>query len=168
VDQPKCVFVCVCKHGNSAAAALACLWPAQVAVRNVRKDVLKKVEKGPELSKDLKKGLEDAIQKLTDTYCTKVGPPAHGAQGRGPEAPPFVLARVMLPSQGMARGGSPGAQRHLYPSPVPSSIPHVRPRKPPKPLTVNLLSLDGCPSTYLFYSPTVGPRFCLVKARSCK
>ncbi len=43
---------------------------------------------------------------------------------------------------------------------------------------VNLLSLDGCPSTYffiprrwpkhLFYSPTVGPRFCLIKARSCK
>ncbi len=43
--------------------------------------------------------------------------------------------------------------------------------------TVESLCLDGCPQTYLFYSPTVtnfflywptvGRRFCLINARSC-
>jgi len=45
----------------------------KVAVRNVRKDIMKKIDKyGDAFSKDAKKGLEDAIQKLTDTYCKKV------------------------------------------------------------------------------------------------
>jgi hypothetical protein len=33
--------------------------------------------------------------------------------------------------------------------------------------TVKLVCLDGCPSTF-FFPHTVGPRFCLIKARSCK
>lgn len=43
----------------------------KVAVRNVRKDVLKKAEK-IDFSKDQKKGFEDSIQKITDGYIKKV------------------------------------------------------------------------------------------------
>lgn len=43
----------------------------KVAVRNVRKDALKKLDK-VELPKDDKKSLEDDIQKLTDTYVKKL------------------------------------------------------------------------------------------------
>ncbi|GAX83290.1 hypothetical protein CEUSTIGMA_g10716.t1 [Chlamydomonas eustigma] len=43
----------------------------KVALRNVRKDVMKKIDK-VEFSKDAKKNLEDAIQKLTDQYVKKV------------------------------------------------------------------------------------------------
>ncbi|KAJ9531861.1 hypothetical protein QJQ45_022028 [Haematococcus lacustris] len=46
---------------------------AKVAVRNVRKDVMKKLDKhGDAFSKDAKKTLEDGIQKSTDTYCKKI------------------------------------------------------------------------------------------------
>ncbi|GIL64769.1 hypothetical protein Vafri_18647 [Volvox africanus] len=43
----------------------------KVAVRNVRKDAMKKAEK-VELPKDDKKALEDDIQKLTDSYVKKL------------------------------------------------------------------------------------------------
>jgi ribosome recycling factor len=43
----------------------------KVAVRNVRKDAMKKLEKG-EFGKDAKKQLEDDVQKLTDGYVKKV------------------------------------------------------------------------------------------------
>lgn len=43
----------------------------KVALRNVRKDIMKKIDK-VEFSKDTKKDLEDAIQKLTDAYVKKV------------------------------------------------------------------------------------------------
>ncbi|KAG2489858.1 hypothetical protein HYH03_011661 [Edaphochlamys debaryana] len=43
----------------------------KVAVRNVRKDAMKKADK-VELPKDDKKALEDDIQKLTDSYVKKV------------------------------------------------------------------------------------------------
>ena len=42
-----------------------------MALRNVRKDIMKKIDK-VEFSKDTKKDLEDAIQKLTDAYVKKV------------------------------------------------------------------------------------------------
>lgn len=43
----------------------------KVAVRNIRKDVLKKADKF-DFPKDQKKAVEDAIQKLTDTYVKKL------------------------------------------------------------------------------------------------
>lgn len=43
----------------------------KVAVRNVRKDVLKKMDKY-EFPKDTKKSIEDDIQKLTDSFIKKV------------------------------------------------------------------------------------------------
>jgi ribosome recycling factor len=44
---------------------------AKVAVRNIRRDVLKTVSK-QELSEDDKKAVEKEIQKLTDQYIKKV------------------------------------------------------------------------------------------------
>jgi ribosome recycling factor len=43
----------------------------KVAVRNVRKDAMKRLDKH-EFPKDTRKGLEDAIQKVTDGYVKKV------------------------------------------------------------------------------------------------
>eukprot|EP00775_Hariotina_reticulata_P010500 gene10500-10660_t len=43
----------------------------KVAVRNIRKDVLKKLDKY-EFPKDTKKGLEDSIQKVTDSFVKKL------------------------------------------------------------------------------------------------
>lgn len=44
---------------------------AKIAIRNVRKDVMKKADK-VDFSKDQKKDLEDKIQKVTDSYVKKV------------------------------------------------------------------------------------------------
>lgn len=44
----------------------------KVSLRNVRKDVMKKIDKVDGFSKDSKKDLEDAIQKLTDASVKKV------------------------------------------------------------------------------------------------
>lgn len=43
----------------------------KVAVRNIRKDVLKKLDKY-DFPKDTKKDLEDSIQKVTDAYVKKL------------------------------------------------------------------------------------------------
>lgn len=43
----------------------------KVAVRNVRKDILKRLDKY-DFPKDAKKGLEDSIQKLTDGFVKKL------------------------------------------------------------------------------------------------
>jgi ribosome recycling factor len=48
---------------------------AKVAVRNIRRDAndaLKKLNKGNEISEDELSNLEDDVQKLTDTYVSKV------------------------------------------------------------------------------------------------
>jgi ribosome recycling factor len=44
---------------------------AKVAVRNVRKDALKKLDKG-DFGKDARKQLDDEVQKITDGYVKKV------------------------------------------------------------------------------------------------
>jgi ribosome recycling factor len=47
----------------------------KVAIRNIRKDCnehVKKAEKAKELSEDLSKDAQDAIQKITDSYIAKV------------------------------------------------------------------------------------------------
>lgn len=44
----------------------------KVALRNVRQDVMKKINKVEGFSKDSKKDLEDAIQKLTDASVKKI------------------------------------------------------------------------------------------------
>lgn len=43
----------------------------KISVRNVRKDAIKKLDKY-DFPKDTKKGLEDSIQKLTDSYVKKL------------------------------------------------------------------------------------------------
>jgi ribosome recycling factor len=43
----------------------------KVAVRNVRKDALKRLDKH-DFGKDARKGVEDAIQKTTDRYVKSV------------------------------------------------------------------------------------------------
>ncbi|KAF5836907.1 ribosome recycling factor-domain-containing protein [Dunaliella salina] len=46
---------------------------AKIAVRNVRKDVMKLIDKyGDAFAKDARKSLENEIQKLTDVYCKRV------------------------------------------------------------------------------------------------
>eukprot|EP00200_Dunaliella_tertiolecta_P001927 CAMPEP_0202352430 /NCGR_PEP_ID=MMETSP1126-20121109/8632_1 /ASSEMBLY_ACC=CAM_ASM_000457 /TAXON_ID=3047 /ORGANISM="Dunaliella tertiolecta, Strain CCMP1320" /LENGTH=283 /DNA_ID=CAMNT_0048944653 /DNA_START=44 /DNA_END=895 /DNA_ORIENTATION=- len=46
---------------------------AKIAVRNVRKDVMKLIDKyGDAFAKDARKSLENEIQKLTDAYCKRV------------------------------------------------------------------------------------------------
>lgn len=47
----------------------------KVAVRNVRRDAMKqldKLEKDSDISEDLKKSLSDSVQKLTDQYVEKI------------------------------------------------------------------------------------------------
>lgn len=47
----------------------------KVAVRNVRRDAMKtieKLEKDGGVSEDGRKGLEDAVQKLTDEYVKQI------------------------------------------------------------------------------------------------
>ena len=43
----------------------------KVAVRNVRKDAMKRMDKH-DFSKDARKALEDAVQKVTDRYVKTV------------------------------------------------------------------------------------------------
>jgi ribosome recycling factor len=43
----------------------------KVAVRNIRKDILKRLDK-QEFPKDTKKDLEDSVQKKTDGYVKKL------------------------------------------------------------------------------------------------
>lgn len=47
----------------------------KVAIRNVRRDAMKtieKLEKDAVISEDARKGLEDAVQKLTDEYIKQI------------------------------------------------------------------------------------------------
>lgn len=59
------------KHARSLQLAKSHGEDSKVAIRNVRKDVMKKI--GPlKLPEDDEKALKDEIQKLTDTYVKQV------------------------------------------------------------------------------------------------